>query len=78
MRHAREVFAAPDGTLGLIPFDTLPLNKTELLLDRYQISNVGSGRDLVRLLDRTAPPLSPCAIFCAPDFDATHTGELST
>ncbi|HVO60817.1 MAG TPA: CHAT domain-containing tetratricopeptide repeat protein [Terriglobales bacterium] len=63
------VLVAPDGFLSLLPFDLLPLRGSELLIDTLLISNVGSGRDVLRLKNRSSGPTSQPVIFCAPDFD---------
>jgi hypothetical protein len=67
--EAKHVLIAPDGQLGILPFDLLPTNNDDLLLNDLLISNVGSGRDLIKLSAKTSMYSSESVIFCAPDFD---------
>lgn len=66
---SKHILVAPDGTLGLLPFDLLPENGDQLLLDTVLISNLSSGRDVIRFANATLRHVSSAAIFCAPDFD---------
>ena len=59
---------APDGALTSLPFEVLPF-EGEHLIDRYQISYLSAGRDVLRL--QTVLPNLPAAplIMADPDFD---------
>jgi CHAT domain-containing protein/Tfp pilus assembly protein PilF len=50
----RHLLIAPDGELNLIPFAALVDEQNRYLIERYNISYVTSGRDLLRLQD--SPP----------------------
>ena len=43
----QKVFVSPDGELHLLPFETLVDESGAYLIDSYQISYVGAGRDMV-------------------------------
>jgi CHAT domain-containing protein/Tfp pilus assembly protein PilF len=61
------VILAPDSSLNLLPFEALVDASGHRALDRYLISYVTTGRDLLRY---AAPPRarSAAAIFAAPDY----------
>ena len=52
--ETRRLLIAPDGLLNLIPFAALADEQNRYLVERYTISYLTSGRDLVRL--QTSPP----------------------
>lgn len=58
---------APDGALNLIPFAALVDEQNKYLLERYSISYLASGRDLLRL-KASAPAEGPPLIVADPDF----------
>ena len=64
------ILVAPDGILGLLPFDLLPIDDERLLLDACLVSNLGSGRDVVRLRAATSLAPTESVVICAPDFDS--------
>ncbi|MBO0861229.1 MAG: CHAT domain-containing protein [Chloracidobacterium sp.] len=47
--EARRLLVAPDGSLNLIPFAALVDEQNRYLIERYTISYLTSGRDLLRL-----------------------------
>src|SRR5262249_57343496 len=60
----------PDGDLTRLPFEVLPAgDRGERLLDRFQVSYLATGRDVLRF--GAAPAGSPAAplIGADPDFD---------
>jgi hypothetical protein len=65
----RHLLLAPDGDLTRVPFEVLPAADGRPLIDAYQISYVGCGRDVVRFgaqsIGRPADPL----VVADPDFD---------
>lgn len=46
---ARRLLISPDGALNLVPFEALRDEKGRYAIERFQISYVSSGRDLLRL-----------------------------
>lgn len=64
---ARHLLISPDGQLNLIPFAALADEQNRYLLERYTISYLTSGRDLLRLQiprERRGAPV----IVAAPEF----------
>lgn len=69
---------APDGKLNLVPFAALTDAQGHPAVERYLVSYVSSGRDLLRLGARQ--PQSPAAILAGPDYGPPprpHAGTLS-
>lgn len=60
---------SPDGNLNLIPFDALVDERGKYLVEKYEISFLTSGRDLLQFDAQTAPKSKP-VIIAAPDFAA--------
>jgi len=61
---------APDGDLGRLPFETLPLAAGNTLLDRFEVSYLSTGRDLIRLRMAVPPEAKrPPLVVADPDFD---------
>jgi hypothetical protein len=46
----KRLFLAPDAGLCLCPFEVLPNEDGSLVMDHFQISYLGTGRDLLALL----------------------------
>jgi CHAT domain-containing protein/tetratricopeptide (TPR) repeat protein len=67
----RRLLIAPDGNIALLPIDALFIAETSsLVIDRHEITFLGSGRDLVQSRDRDASSvLGLPVIVAAPDFD---------
>lgn len=49
VRDATHLLIAPDGSLNLVPFAALQDERQRYLLERYTITHLTSGRDLLRL-----------------------------
>jgi CHAT domain-containing protein/tetratricopeptide (TPR) repeat protein len=62
-----QLIISPEGKLNLVPFDSLLDEHGRYLLERYLVSYVTSGRDLLRLATRQ-PPQSAAMIIGAPDY----------
>jgi CHAT domain-containing protein/tetratricopeptide (TPR) repeat protein len=65
--EANQLLISPDGNLNLIPFGALMDEQGRYLVERYSISYLTSGRDLLRLQvarDSQSGPL----VMAAPDF----------
>ena len=67
----QHLIIAPDGDLNLVPFHTLPLDETgnTLLMDKYQISYLSSGRDILRGKMRSKRQAAKALIIADPNFD---------
>ncbi|WP_242049113.1 tetratricopeptide repeat protein [Planktothrix sp. FACHB-1365] len=70
---------APDAELSLVPFGILPLDNSgkQLLMDRYQISYLSAGRDILRGTVQTERPASPPFIVADPDFNLSSSEGFS-
>ncbi|BAZ21218.1 tetratricopeptide TPR_2 repeat protein [Kalymmatonema gypsitolerans NIES-4073] len=67
--NCQRLFLAPDGDLTRLPFEVLPLDHTQRLIDEYCISYLGTGRDLLRFgITFNGHPTEPLVI-ADPDFD---------
>ncbi len=60
---------APDGDLNLVPFQILPEDDETKLQDRYNISYVNVGRELLRRRIKTKGTASEPLIIADPNFD---------
>jgi CHAT domain-containing protein/Tfp pilus assembly protein PilF len=58
----RHLLIAPDGSLNLIPFAALVDEQNQYLIERYNISYLTSGRDLLRLLDSSPSQAAPLVV----------------
>lgn len=67
--NASQLFISPDGDVNLVPFAALRSTDGRYLVERYTLTYLGSGRDLVRMGE---PALATSGAFlaAAPDFDA--------
>jgi tetratricopeptide (TPR) repeat protein len=67
LQGVRRLYLAPDGALSLFPFEALPEGENGYLIQRYHVSYLTSGRDLLRSPGSVTPGASQA--FVAPDFD---------
>jgi len=58
----RHLLIAPDGALNLIPFAALVDEENRYLIERYTISHLTSGRDLLRLRDSQPSKSGPLVL----------------
>jgi CHAT domain-containing protein len=70
---ARQLLISPDGQLTLLPFAALVDEQNRYAVERYEISYLTSGRDLLRLQARVTSRSAP-VILANPDFAA---GEVA-
>ncbi len=63
----RQLLIAPDGSLNLIPFAALVDERNRYLIERYPISYLISGRDLLRLQSSEESKSAPLVV-ANPDF----------
>jgi CHAT domain-containing protein/Tfp pilus assembly protein PilF len=61
------VFISPDGQLSLLPFEILPCGDGKYTIEKYAISYLSSGRDLLRFSGRDKPG-DWALIIADPDF----------
>src|SRR6266540_3062799 len=72
----RRLLIAPDGSLNLIPFAALVDEQGRYLVERYSISYLVSGRDLLRLQVRQ-PSKSEAVVVADPDYGETVVAAQS-
>jgi CHAT domain-containing protein len=66
--NTQKLFLSPDGDLNLIPFGALVDEQDRYLVEKYSITYLTSGRDLLRLKVHTGGEQSP-VVFANPSFD---------
>jgi CHAT domain-containing protein len=72
---ATQLLIAPDGALNLVPFEALMDEHKHYLIERYAISYLGSGRDLLRMQIARASKSVPLVI-ANPFFGAASEPKL--
>lgn len=72
----RRILLAPDGALNLVPFAALIDEDGRFLAERFYITYLTSGRDVLRLATRAAEHGAPL-ILADPDFAKTPKGSAS-
>ena len=70
----RRLLLSPDGGLTRLPFAVLPTDDGRLLTDLYQISYVGSGRDVLRFGTAVTGRATDPIVVCDPDFELGSAG----
>jgi CHAT domain-containing protein len=71
-----QLLVSPDGDLNLIPFEALVDESGKYLVEKYSISYLSSGRDLLRMQNSKPNPNSPL-IIANPDFGVSQTAVKS-
>jgi CHAT domain-containing protein/Tfp pilus assembly protein PilF len=71
LRGRTEVLVSPDGALNLIPFAALIDENKHYLVERYQFTYLGTGRDLLRLQLPSASR-QPATIVANPAFGTSR------
>lgn len=61
------LLVSPDGVLNLVPFAALVDERNRYLVERFQITSLSSGRDLLRFHSRNESKSTPY-VFADPDF----------
>ncbi|MEM6436594.1 MAG: CHAT domain-containing tetratricopeptide repeat protein [Cyanobacteria bacterium P01_D01_bin.115] len=71
LQDVDHLLISPDGQLNRLPFEALqPEVGGDYLVQRYQISYLSSGRDLLKL-NLVAPSPQPAVILANPDYEST-------
>jgi CHAT domain-containing protein/Tfp pilus assembly protein PilF len=77
-----DIFISPDGQLNLLPFEILPCADGSYVVERFSISYLSSGRDVLRFR-RIEQRKNRALVMGDPDFDLSqqrppgYTGTLS-
>jgi CHAT domain-containing protein/Tfp pilus assembly protein PilF len=76
--QARRLYIAPDGALALVPFEALRAKDGTYLVERFAMSYLSSGRDLV-IPSARAGKVGPALVLADPDYDGLGkpTGGVS-
>jgi tetratricopeptide (TPR) repeat protein len=69
LKGCKRVFISPEGELTKLPFEILPIENGKRLIDTYNFSYLGAGRDLLRFGRSVSGQPSAPFIIAAPDFD---------
>jgi CHAT domain-containing protein len=65
----KRLLLAPDGNLSRLPFEVLPTADGRRVIDEYQISYLGAGRDILRFRTQASGQPSEPLVIADPDFD---------
>jgi CHAT domain-containing protein len=65
----KQLFLVPDGDLTRLPWEVLPTQDGLRLIDQYQMSYLGTGRDLLRFKTRPTGRPAPPLVVADPDFN---------
>lgn len=72
LENSRKIFLCPDGPLNLIPFGGLVDENNNYLVEKYAMTYLTSGRDLLRLQLQTASRQPP-VVIANPTFGYTYS-----
>lgn len=72
--ETRRLLLCPDGELSRFPWEVLPLAQGRRLIDAYEISYLGVGRDLLRISVPSSDTCTEPLVIVDPDFDLSITG----
>ncbi len=67
--NRKRLLLAPDGDLTRLPFEALPTDDGRRLIDDYQISYLGVGRDVLRFGAASSGQPTAALVAADPDFD---------
>ncbi|WP_184920323.1 CHAT domain-containing protein [Saccharothrix ecbatanensis] len=71
---ARRLFLCPDGDMSRLPWEVLPVSSDRRLIDDYEISYLGCGRDLLRVSTPSTGEGTASVVIADPDFDLSASG----
>ena len=77
IQDCKHILISPDGQLNLLPFEALPIDDKKQLIDKYQISYLSVGRDILRFGNNVSVSsellpkreTSEALVIADPDFD---------
>ena len=75
LQDTDHLLISPDGELNRLPFEALQTDSGDFLVQQYQISYLGSGRDLLRF-NVVEPSRNPAVILANPDYQIASTSPL--
>lgn len=65
----QHIFISPDGDLTRLPFEILPTDDSQRLIDNYSISYLSSSKDILRFGFKTDRQATDAIVIADPDFD---------
>jgi CHAT domain-containing protein len=65
----QHIFISPDGDLTRLPFEILPTDNGQRLIDNYSISYLSSSKDILRFGFKTDRQATDAIVIADPDFD---------
>jgi len=68
LRNNTDIFISPDGQLNLLPFEILPCPDGKYVIEKFKISYLSSGRDLLKF-KRKMESGNWALVMANPDFD---------
>lgn len=68
LKDCRDLLISPDGALMTLPFAVLASSKGKLLIDEYNISYLGTARDILRTRIGETADAAPPVVVAAPQF----------
>jgi CHAT domain-containing protein/tetratricopeptide (TPR) repeat protein len=71
LKGKTRIIISPDGELNLLPYYTLPCPDGGYVIEKYEISYVSSGRDLLKYTNGRAATDGYAIIIADPDFDVS-------
>lgn len=75
LKGRKVVIIGTEGHLSQLSFEALPISDSEFVLDRYVVSYVGSGLDLIRRETGERVDTAPAVVLADPDFGLTATNK---
>jgi CHAT domain/Tetratricopeptide repeat len=69
LRPWPRLIIAPDGNLAKLPFEILPVGSGQCVVDAYELSYLGAGRDSLMFARDFATPTGPPVVMAAPNYD---------
>jgi CHAT domain-containing protein len=76
-KSTRQVLVSPDGPLHLLPFSTLIDKQNHYLMERFELTYLASGRDLLRLAEPLVPPRNQAIVIGGPDFEHAQPVQMA-
>ncbi|MBW1799233.1 MAG: tetratricopeptide repeat protein [Deltaproteobacteria bacterium] len=74
------LFIVPDGQVALLPFEAVRMSEGRFLVERFRVSYLSSGRDLIPSPIKPEGEPGPAVVVSSPDYNllgdvSSHSGE---
>lgn len=77
LKGVKHLLISPDGDLSLIPFGALVRQDGHFLAEKFTVTYLSSGRDLLRFGEKDIPSTAS-TLVANPDYDAPGEGDATT